>query len=714
MTFRKFESVASRSTTSIGAGEELTLVDINGDGTREIVIPTSVHRSADLSNRPVDAFDINYATGTLDRINGPQAIQSGFAQDMLVADFDRNGIPDLLIGDHGVEGVGSTTATVQAGSTLKLYMGTPGGMVDQSAGRGLGAVGFWHSTDIGDINGDGAADILTLNAGGYLYGDGNLTLFKNNGSGVFAVDNSFLAPSSLKDVNGHNYIAAVEVKDLQGDGRPDLVAGLMQNNWASNPVTGVNIYQNVNGRYDDAHMVHINRPTSAQLGRDATYVSVDKITVGDLNNDGLQDVVAMYADRNIDNARWVQVIMQTSPNHYEDRTLQMLGTYQLSLPRPDIISGDSVEIVDVNNDGIKDLHFTYNALRDLSNINSTVYLGTGSNFVRMDSQPNGFGGTNNINWARFADVNGDGQTDLVYRTESWNADGTKDLKTTAEIYTGSNAFQTTAGQAFQGTVFNDYISGTDGNDIIYGGFGHDAIALRRGDDCVDGGPGSDTAILYGNVGNTVIFKEDDGSFIARTEFGTKQMVNIESVLFTDNNASYDLNSIAIDPDSYLAANPDLVAAFGHNDAAAENHYMAAGRFEGRNTNFNTNAYMAGNPDLLAAFGHNKEAAIDHYVESGRFEHRQLHGFNAAEYIASNTDLISAFHTNLQAGVDHYADAGFFEGRPTNTFNPQSYMAANPDVAMAYHGDAGLATLHYIGFGYDEHRALSLTLAGSSF
>lgn len=714
MTYRKFQSAVSRSFTNVGAAEEMTVVDISGDGVKEIVIPISVHRSTDFSNRPADSFDINYTTGTLDRVNGPQAILSGAAQDMLVADFDRNGIVDLLIGDHGVEGLGSDNNTLQPGSTLKLYMGTLGGMVDQSSVRGLGATAFWHSTDIGDINGDGAMDILTINGAGYLYSDANLVMFKNNGAGLFSVDKSLLAPSSLKSSNGGSAISVIEVRDMQGDGRPDLVAGFMQNNWVQNPNTGVRIYQNVNGNYDDAHVAHIARPTSDQLGRDASTVSTDKITVGDLNNDSLQDAVVMYADRVNDNARWAQILIQTSPNHYEDRTLQMLGTYKMGLPRTNVISGDSIEIVDINNDGFKDLHFTYNPLQDLSNISSTVYLNAGNSFVRMDSQPQAFGGSTNVNWARFTDVNGDGQTDLVYRTQDWNPDGSKDTKTTVEIYTGSNSFQTTAGQALQGSVFNDFISGSENNDTIYSGFGHDAIALRRGDDFLDGGPGSDTAILYGNVGNTVIFKEDDASFTARTEFGTKRIVNTENLLFTDNNASYDLNSIAIDPDSYLAANSDLMAAFGHNDAEAESHYVYAGKNEGRPTTFNTNSYLAGNPDLLAAFGHNKEAAIDHYIDAGRFEHRQLQGFNSTEYIASNPDLINAFHTNLQAGVDHYADAGFFEGRPTNTFNPQSYMAANPDVAMAYHGDAGLATLHYIGFGYDEHRPLSLTLAGSSF
>jgi hypothetical protein len=84
-----------------------------------------------------------------------------------------------------------------------------------------------------------------------------------------------------------------------------------------------------------------------------------------------------------------------------------------------------------------------------------------------------------------------------------------------------------------------------------------------------------------------------------------------------------------DPFEYVASNPDLIAAFGTDEAAAERHWEEIGQAEGRATDeFDPLEYVASNPDLIAAFGgagDPEEAATIHYIERGFAEGRTYEG-----------------------------------------------------------------------------------------
>ena len=72
----------------------------------------------------------------------------------------------------------------------------------------------------------------------------------------------------------------------------------------------------------------------------------------------------------------------------------------------------------------------------------------------------------------------------------------------------------------------------------------------------------------------------------------------------------------------MAANTDLIRAFGADLIAAARHYAFTGHTEGRVTTFDASAYLAANPDLQAAFGGNLALATQHYVLAGYYEIEQ--------------------------------------------------------------------------------------------
>lgn len=155
------------------------------------------------------------------------------------------------------------------------------------------------------------------------------------------------------------------------------------------------------------------------------------------------------------------------------------------------------------------------------------------------------------------------------------------------------------------------------------------------------------------------------------------------------------------PQAYLAANPDLLRAFGPNSVAANNHYLTKGMREGRSTTFDALRYVAGNLDLAAAFGTNQAAATQHYITTGVSEGRSTTGFSPLAYLASYSDL-QVFGTNTAAAELHYVQNGLAEGR-TVTFDPYLYMAANRDVMVAFLNNADGATLHFLEHGRGEGR-----------
>jgi Ca2+-binding RTX toxin-like protein len=165
---------------------------------------------------------------------------------------------------------------------------------------------------------------------------------------------------------------------------------------------------------------------------------------------------------------------------------------------------------------------------------------------------------------------------------------------------------------------------------------------------------------------------------------------------------------------YVASYPDLITAFASagsmkavQDAGAT-HFIQSGVHENRSTTFNGLDYIASYGDLLVAFGANGDAGAFHFIEYGYAEHRAT-TFDGLNYIASYADLIHAFGTNEQAGAAHFIGAGYYEHR-TTTFDGLAYIAQYPDLMQAFgpNNDAGAA--HYIDHGFTEGRSTSFDVA----
>ena len=163
--------------------------------------------------------------------------------------------------------------------------------------------------------------------------------------------------------------------------------------------------------------------------------------------------------------------------------------------------------------------------------------------------------------------------------------------------------------------------------------------------------------------------------------------------------------VVIDPAFYLAAYPDLRAAFGTDAGAAISHWQTNGIAEGRvgSPTFDLAYYRSVNPDLQ---GFSNADVLNHFLTFGRYEGRETSPyFNVATYLNTYGDLQAAFADTPEAAFDHFMTNGIGEGRVGSThFNAPWYLQANPDVAAGVGAGNYLgAMVHYQGWGRYEGR-----------
>lgn len=272
-----------------------------------------------------------------------------------------------------------------------------------------------------------------------------------------------------------------------------------------------------------------------------------------------------------------------------------------------------------------------------------------------------------------------------------------------------------------GTYIHDAIGGAAADTFqdnaldnrLVGGAGDDVIrADKGGNDSIDGGAGTDTLFLFGRADEYAVIRNNDGSLTLHGPTGSLLVNDVEQFRFAGPDAASaalslaDVTAMNFNASLYLASNPDILAAFGNDAAAARNHWQLFGQTENRRFDlFDPLQYLATNRDLIDAFGLDTYAATRHYITYGWRENRSLDGFDALSYIASDRDRMDMVGTSAVGGLIDYVDTGARQGE-TITFDGLAYVASYADLrsAIGINKDAGLA--HYLNFGVKEDREVT--------
>jgi FG-GAP-like repeat/FG-GAP repeat len=337
-------SFAAKGTYQVGGS--VAVADLNGDRKPDLATATGSGQASVL----LGLGDGRFRAAGHYRVSPESALgrAEGATPALAVGDLNGDGEPDLVVAAHHVSVLLGSNGSFRAaaGYPHQTFVGDQGDN--------------WEAAAVGDLNGDGKADLLVSTQGDGA-DDGDALLLPGNGRGGFGKGEAVGGPG------GALAPSAVAVGDLNGDGRLDYVIG---------SVDGVSVLLGRGGgRFQFA----------GGYGGSSSFLS-PALAIGDLNGDHRPDIVAVASGT-------VTILLGKGNGRFTSHRERAAGV--------------TVAIGDLNGDGKPDL-----ALGVAGGVK--VLLGDGKGGFRP-------AGTFHVASGdpaslAIADLNGDGKPDLVVGT----------------------------------------------------------------------------------------------------------------------------------------------------------------------------------------------------------------------------------------------------------------------------------------------------------
>jgi hypothetical protein len=350
---------------------------------------------ASAANSPASDCGANFAAATNFGLNGGDR-----PAQVAIADFNRDGIPDLVTVNFGTRdvsvllgngsgGFGTAANFPLAGALAPLSVGVGDfngdGFLDLVTGNrdtdnfsllvGNGAGGFSAATNftmgdgprsviVGDFNNDMKLDVATANE----FSD-NISVRLGNGDGTFQAAQTF-------GLNGGDHPFGIAVGDFNGDGRLDLVTTNIVSSNASV------LLGNGDGTFQLAMTISLGGGTVVPV-----------VAVGDANGDGNLDFAIT-----VQSSDSVSILFGNGD-----------GTFQpvVNLGLNGVQDPGGVVIADVNGDGVADV-----VTANTTSGNVSVLLSNGDGTFQP-AVTFGLSGGFFLVWIAAGDLNRDGRIDLV-------------------------------------------------------------------------------------------------------------------------------------------------------------------------------------------------------------------------------------------------------------------------------------------------------------
>jgi hypothetical protein len=304
--------------------------DFNGDGKQDLAVANNSDNSVSILLGKGDGTyqtHVDYATG-----KGPYSVITG--------DFNNDGKQDLAVANN-------------TDNSVSILLGKGDGTfqahVDYAAGKGP------YSVVTGDFNGDGVPDLAVVGFAidclppHYCSADGTIVILLGNGHGTFHAGATYTVADNL------TYPAAAAVGDFNGDGKLDLVVAnpgwdfVYISQWQSGSIAVLL------GNGDGTLQPPVTYSCCGESPVDT--VAPSSVAVGDVNGDGVQDLVVTDLITN-----WVGVLLGKGDGTFQPPTRYAGGQ-----------GHSAATLADLNSDGAPDVLFATpgNAVGVLFNLRGT-------------------------------------------------------------------------------------------------------------------------------------------------------------------------------------------------------------------------------------------------------------------------------------------------------------------------------------------------------
>jgi autotransporter-associated beta strand protein len=460
----KFYSLSAISPkgTSQSAGGPVAVGDLNGDGHPDLIVAgkysstvTVLLGNGDGTFKPPQSFSTGTVAGSL---------PGTYPDSIALADVNGDGHMDVLTGDYNYSSNTYGNVSVLLGIGTGTFQ--PVQLVKTPLGR-------QNSIALADINGDGRMDLISANSQYDI-----VTVMLGNGDGTFKFS------SNLNFANPQE-TDFVTLADVNGDGRPDLIA--------CQRFTGVLsiLFGNGDGTF--------KAPQNFALGE-----FLNSVTVADINGDGSPDLVAVRSTFTYSGG-FVTVLLNDDAPAW---TLQTAQTF------PTNANPDAVAVADLNGDGAPDLVVTYAASNVYHpNYTVSVLLGNGNGTFQP---PELLTAGKNPDAVAIGDFNSDGRPDLAIANQGSNA-------VSVFLGNGDGTFQAP----------KNFAVGSNPASIAVADLNHNGTL-----DLVVTDSGSDSASVLLGIGN--------GSFQPAVNYSTGAGSAPDSVAVADINSDNNLDLILAD------------------------------------------------------------------------------------------------------------------------------------------------------------------------
>jgi FG-GAP-like repeat len=405
-----------------------------------------------------------------------------------VADINGDGVPDAIgvNPDNSMTSyIGAADGSFKTGSAIALSPATINGMQQ--------TVGSIDGYAIGDVNGDGKADLIVSVRTANDPEVSQFLVLLGNGSGGFGAPTALTSPSFAPQgqIDTNLQFSDIRLIDVNGDGKPDLIY-FYSDSYTNTYIAGIAVQL---GNGDGTFKAPVSIPFYSQ----STYspITSQVIASADLNGDGKPDLILLTENSTVDQ----------NLGSYEAQIQVALGHGDGTFASPVTVTGPSemtgvlygtngyapVVVADMNGDGKPDLV----ALGADSNGNTqvAVILGNGDGTFKAPMLQSYDGQYLEGVGLAVADFNSDGKPDVFISNPAsvlasgialGNGDGT--LQYTGN--SGETYVSEDLGLEVSGAVLS-YDMNSDGvPDVLVGSV--ELLSQKSGSNGGSGGGGSST------------------------------------------------------------------------------------------------------------------------------------------------------------------------------------------------------------------------------